>query len=142
MTDTELKVLENQIEWFTKELWILQDLYRQQTGRDYHPVCTAVVSAESSYTPGWCPALTFHFNFSPAEPTTFNDPGCPAEVELTRVEVHGVDAGPELEDVLFEHLGDRVEGEIINGRDGALCEAGSEAAIESWEVRRLERGVA
>ena len=69
---------------------------------------------ESSYTPSFCKDLEFYFYFTPAEPTTFHDPGCPAEVEFTKVEYKGEQIDGFLEEHLFEHIGDRVEMEILN----------------------------
>ena len=68
---------------------------------------------EESYTPDWCGGVEFFFYFSPEEKQTYWDPGCPAEVEFTRIKVHGVEAKSDLEEILFESVGDRAEEDIL-----------------------------
>lgn len=119
MNDIDFKNLQHQIEWFTFELRRLQGIHRLETGQDhfvtgFERMKFEQLREESRYTPDWCRNLTFYFHFTPAEPETFDNPGCPAEVDFTRIEVNGAPAGDDLEEILFEQLGDRVEGEIIS----------------------------
>jgi hypothetical protein len=56
--------------------------------------------------------VTVKFDYQPAERTTRDDPGCPAEVSITSVKFRGIDIKPdlcremitELEQEAFEHM--------------------------------------
>lgn len=71
--------------------------------------------AESSVIPPFCKSLELFFNYTPEEPATFNDQGCPAEAEFTHIEYNGQPVSKDLEDVLFEALWTRVEAQILSG---------------------------
>lgn len=119
MNDIDFKNLQHQIEWFTFELRRLQDLHIKETGVKYfvtgfERMEFGQLREESSYTPDWCRSLTFYFHFTQARSATFEDPGCPADVDFTRIEVNGAPACDDMEEILFEHLGDRVECEVLS----------------------------
>lgn len=53
------------------------------------------------------------YTFSPGEPMTFDDPGCPPEIEFGSIVINGEPAGEDLEEILFEACGDVWEEKIL-----------------------------
>ena len=68
------------------------------------------------------------YTYSPGEPQTWDDPGCPPEIEFGDMRINGEPAGIDLEEVLFEHCGDDWEEKLLAEIDQAKARKEEERA--------------
>ncbi len=73
------------------------------------------------------------YTYSPGEPQTWDDPGCPPEIEFGDMRINGEPAGIDLEEVLFEHCGDDWEEKLLAEIDQAKARKEEERAEYLYE---------
>jgi len=64
--------------------------------------------------------LEVFFDFQPRESATWHCPGSPAQFEINSIEIAGVEAGPELFEMLMEDYGDEILESCRDKLEGTL----------------------
>ena len=65
------------------------------------------------YKPNKMKEVSVLFDYQPEEPQTWDDPGCPEDVSITDIHIHGEPISDELAEHLVEKFGDDWQAEII-----------------------------
>jgi hypothetical protein len=68
-----------------------------------------------TYAPPDMLEITITYTYMPDQPQTRSDPGCPAEVEFFDITINGQEISSDLEELLFDVLGDKWEENVLLG---------------------------
>ena len=94
------------------------------------------------YTPKNCKSITIKYSIaSLGSPATFDDPPEDPAIDLESIEINGVPAPSDLEDLLFELCGDEWESDIIEDLPNLakdLADEMGEYLYEQEKDRKLE----
>jgi len=79
--------------------------------------------------------LVVTYSYSPSEPTTWEEPGCPSDVEIESITCNGVDITEIISVPVFTEI---LEATLISHEESAY-ENKISAQIDRWEADREDR---
>ena len=100
------------------------------------PPC-AVCEQVATYTTD-AGEYVIHFDFTPGEERTYDDPGCDPEVCINSVWANGMDVQGDLSESLLDLMTEH----CLNDVQERIADSKTDAAIEAYEARQEERWTA
>ena len=77
--------------------------------------------------------LVIEFDYQPEERRTYDDPGCPAEIEITAVYANGIDILEWISDDSLEFFSDKCEESVAQAKEDAEYDRGEERYLDRLE---------